>query len=113
MYILVPKYLIYTHLGPFRPKHESTPVISPEKKEQKTSTFQKVLQNIRIQINGLHIRFEDDYFNSENPFAFGILCDVIFLPLIICRGFNGCQWIMNGYSSLWNYPSSIEEKIRK
>jgi hypothetical protein len=29
-----------------------------------------------LQINGIHIRFEDDYFSGENPYAWGIQIDV-------------------------------------
>ena len=52
------------------------PPISEEKKAQRQSTFLKILKNIRIQVHNIHIRFEDDYFASEKPYAFGFLCEV-------------------------------------
>jgi len=54
------------------------------KKKQETeeqSVFQgyliNILKNIKLNLNRIHIRYEDDYFSQLNPFAFGILCDQI------------------------------------
>lgn len=31
---------------------------------------------MKLKINKVHIRYEDDYFNSETPFSFGLVIDV-------------------------------------
>ncbi len=36
-----------------------------------------ILKNIKLSLNHLHIRYEDDYFSSQKPFAFGLLCDQV------------------------------------
>ncbi len=35
-----------------------------------------ILKNVNLTVNRLHIRYEDDYYASQHPFAFGIICDV-------------------------------------
>ena len=37
--------------------------------------FKNILKNVKLCLNRIHIRFEDDYFSQTNPYAFGILCD--------------------------------------
>lgn len=32
-------------------------------------------KSVQLQINKLHIRYEDDYFNSGSPYAWGIVID--------------------------------------
>ena len=34
------------------------------------------LKNVNITLNGVNIRYEDDYFSQHHPFAFGLLCEV-------------------------------------
>lgn len=33
------------------------------------------MKNLRLTINKLHIRFEDDYFSPEKPYTFGVVID--------------------------------------
>ena len=35
----------------------------------------QMLDHIQIKINGLHIRFEEDYFNADKPYSMGIIAD--------------------------------------
>lgn len=39
--------------------------------------IKSILKNIKLEINRIHIRYEDDYFSQINPMAFGILCEQI------------------------------------
>ena len=39
----------------------------------------KKLKNLRLNIRKVHIRYEDDYFEAENPFSFGVVADQIIL----------------------------------
>lgn len=40
------------------------------------------LKNLHIDVKNVHIRFEDDYFQSDNPYSFGILADsIVFDPI--------------------------------
>jgi hypothetical protein len=32
-------------------------------------------KSVQLQINKLHIRYEDDYFNAGSPYAWGIVID--------------------------------------
>ena len=34
-----------------------------------------VIKGLTIKIKKLHLRFEDDYYSSENPYSFGIVID--------------------------------------
>lgn len=55
----------------------------PEEKKKETEEgsskdkLKLILKNVTLKINRIHIRFEDDYYASQRPFAFGIICDVI------------------------------------
>jgi hypothetical protein len=33
------------------------------------------MKNLKLTINRLHIRFEDDYFSQDTPFSLGFVCD--------------------------------------
>jgi hypothetical protein len=35
------------------------------------------IKNLKLKINKIHFRFEDDYFNIENPFSFGFVIEVL------------------------------------
>ena len=35
-----------------------------------------MLKGLTIIIKRLHLRFEDDYYSSENPYSFGLVIDV-------------------------------------
>jgi hypothetical protein len=39
--------------------------------------FMKKLKNLQINVRKVHVRCEDDYFEFENPFSFGIIADEI------------------------------------
>jgi hypothetical protein len=41
-----------------------------------------ILNNVTLIINRIHIRYEDDYYSDDKPFAFGLLCKVLFLLII-------------------------------
>lgn len=48
-----------------------------EKKEGSSKDMIKlVLKNVTLTINRLHVRYEDDYYADQNPFAFGVFCEV-------------------------------------
>ena len=40
---------------------------------------QSILSNLALKINKLHIRFEDDIYNPEKPFSFGVMINQISL----------------------------------
>lgn len=40
------------------------------------------LNNLNIQIRKIHIRYEDDYFEDENPYSFGIISDELIFESI-------------------------------
>ena len=40
------------------------------------------LNNLNIQIRKIHIRYEDDYFEAENPYSFGIISDELIFETI-------------------------------
>ena len=51
---------------------------SEEKKEEATpDMLQLILKNVTLTVNGIHIRYEDDFYAFKAPFAFGLLCDVL------------------------------------
>jgi len=54
--------------------------MSPENKNKENSNdvFKMAMKNITLKINKIHIRYEDDYYFKENPFAYGFICDVFF-----------------------------------
>ena len=35
-----------------------------------------VIKNLRLFVKRVHIRYEDDNFNGDSPFAFGMVIDV-------------------------------------
>ena len=47
-------------------------------------------------VNRIHLRYEDDYFTGETPFAFGAVIDVIYNYLSFYRNFYGNQLIKSG-----------------
>jgi len=47
-------------------------------KEPKSDVLKMILKNVTLTINRIHIRYEDDFYADQNPFAFGLLCDVFF-----------------------------------
>ena len=56
---------------------------SPQNKDDKSqlsvieSYFKNIISNICLTVKNFHIRFEDDYFFNEPPFAFGIHIDTL------------------------------------
>jgi hypothetical protein len=55
---------------------ETASMASEQKKESKGTVLNMILRNVTLCINRLHIRYEDDYYAYESPFACGILCEV-------------------------------------
>ena len=45
--------------------------------EKQTIDF---IKNLKLTVNRFHLRFEDDYFSKDSPYAFGLVFDVSFLP---------------------------------
>lgn len=41
--------------------------------EKQTFDF---IKNMKLRVNKVHIRYEDDYFNADSPFSFGLVIDV-------------------------------------
>jgi hypothetical protein len=50
------------------------PVISPSANKEEKIGCSELLKNVKIVLNGVHVRYEDDYYSK--PFALGIQCDV-------------------------------------
>ena len=55
------------------------PEEEPSKSESSSSSpdvLKLVLKNVTLTVNRIHIRYEDDFYASQNPFAFGLICEV-------------------------------------
>ena len=56
-----------------------------EQQQQDKQTFD-FIKNMKLKINKLHVRYEDDYLNGDSPFSFGLVIDVSLSPLL--KNFN-------------------------
>lgn len=54
---------------------QNAPNTNPDENSM-SGYFMNIMKNIKLSLNGVHIRYEDDFF-AQTPFAFGILCDQI------------------------------------
>ena len=66
-------------------------------KGDSNSFMTNIMRNLRITINRVHIRYEDDFF-SLSPFACGILCD---------------QVISCGSTTEWDFGSLENNKFKR
>lgn len=66
-----------------------SPKVSEDKKAGEQSVDKGTIEffkNLRLQVNKVHIRFEDDVLNGcDKPFCFGIIINVRLLNFIIVR----------------------------
>lgn len=56
------------------------------------------LNNLNIQIRKIHIRYEDDYFEAENPYSFGIIADELTFETVEAPHggkTDGNEWSLN------------------
>ena len=78
---------IFTNQLKLRPK--VSPKVSEDKKTGEQSVDKSTIEffkNLRLQVNKVHIRFEDDVLNGcEKPFCFGIIINVRLISVIIYR----------------------------
>ena len=44
---------------------------------------------MKLRVNRVHIRYEDDYFNADSPFSFGLVIDVSHPKSYIFRNLYG------------------------
>lgn len=70
----------------------------PEKDENSSSSFKdNIMKNLKISINRIHIRYEDDFF-AVSPFACGLLCD---------------QIVSYATNTEWNFGSLEDNKFNR
>jgi hypothetical protein len=78
---------IFTNQLKLRPK--VSPKLSEDKKAGEQSVDKGTIEffkNLRLQVNKVHIRFEDDVLNGcDKPFCFGIIMNVRLISVIIGR----------------------------
>ena len=71
---------IFTNQLKLRPKVSSKVAVSEDKKTGEESVDKSTIEffkNLRLQVNKVHIRFEDDVLNGcEKPFCFGLIINV-------------------------------------
>lgn len=91
---------IFTHNIRFKldPKKREDKSKNQDSEEASASGYEtNIMKNLRFTINGLHIRYEDDFF-SASPFACGILCD---------------QVTSHGSNTQWNFGSLESNKFTR
>ena len=40
-------------------------------------TGRSILNQLQVTVNGLHIRFEEDYFSADRPYSIGLVADKV------------------------------------
>ena len=43
--------------------------------DDEEQNLRSMLGQIQVKINGLHVRFEEDYFSAEKPYSLGLIAD--------------------------------------
>lgn len=71
-----------------------------------------ILKNVTLVINRIHIRYEDDYYADDKPFAFGLLLKVVFVfysskLLLMLQLMNGTLVHLKTTSSIELYLSIV------
>jgi len=46
-----------------------------EEEEDSGQSIRSTLNLLQLKINGLHIRFEEDYFSGDKPYSIGLVAD--------------------------------------
>eukprot|EP00347_Sterkiella_histriomuscorum_P010120 403377528 len=83
-----------------------------EQQQWEKQTFD-FIKNLKLKINKVHVRYEDDCFNGEFPFSFGVVLDVNNDPLLVLK-----NCIIENLRVYWNcmsemyIPTSLWEQTR-
>lgn len=70
----------------------------PESEDDRLSSEDKVWRNLKLSVNRVHIRYEDDYFAGSTPYSWGLICDSL---------------SMMTTDSIWKFPSLESIKFKR
>ncbi len=55
---------------------------------------------MKLRVNRLHVRYEDDYFNADSPFSFGLVINVLWHVLTELQ-----KLVWESSDQKWKYES--------
>lgn len=65
-----------------RVEAEKVEKVAQAAKDPPAAVINLILKNVTLVINRIHVRYEDDYYANEKPFAFGLVCKVLLVSII-------------------------------